>query len=128
MKKVLIVDDSAMARMMIKKCLEIADAEVQYEYFEAEDGDVAMEMLSKESFDLLISDLNMPRITGEMLIKGLKKNGTIQDLPVILISSKINDSKVEELMGDGAIGVLKKPLTPTVLHKFIKNKREKGLL
>lgn len=128
MKKVLIVDDSAMARMMIKKCLEIADAGVEYEYFEAADGEIAMEMLSNDSFDLLISDLNMPRITGEMLIKGLKKNGTIQDLPVILISSKINESKENELMGEGAIGVLKKPLTPTALHQFINHKREKGLM
>lgn len=118
MKVALIVDDSGLARMMIAKCLQMADRKKEYSVKEAGDGKVALEIIDQGQIDLVISDLNMPNLSGEELLKKIQMLEN-QKMPVILVSSKINDAKSQELIKIGAKAVLKKPLTPTHLMQTL---------
>lgn len=68
--KILIVDDSAAMRMMVKKMLRV-DGFEGHELSEANDGDVAFEMVKKDVPDLILSDWNMPNMTGLDFLKSL---------------------------------------------------------
>ena len=96
MKRIVIADDSGTARMMIRRCLEIiglSDAEFE----EAKDGREALEIMKKNPPDLLVSDLNMPSMSGETLLKWVKANPKLVDIPVLVISSVTNPAKKAEL-------------------------------
>lgn len=121
MKKVLIVDDSSLARMMVQKCFKMADQKNEYEVLEASDGMSAIKQLENHEINLVISDLNMPNLGGEDLLKKINSWVGKSDIPVFLISSKINDAKMQELLALGAAAIIKKPLTPTHLIQAFGN-------
>ena len=110
-KSILIVDDSATSRMIIKRCFEIAGF-YESSFHEVEDGIKAVGFLENNSVDLILSDLNMPRMDGKTFIKKLRKKKNMQDIPVVVISSMGNDVREEELLSDGVKAIIEKPLTP----------------
>lgn len=73
MQKIVIVDDSAMARMFIQRCLE-AIGFSQAEFVEAENGQDALAKIVGAPLDLLVSDLTMPVMDGEALLKEIKSD------------------------------------------------------
>ncbi len=110
--KILLIDDSATSRMIMKRCLIIAGLR-DVEYYEAEDGLDALTFFEEGNIvDLIITDLNMPRMDGNNLIKKLKSNIKTKDIPVIIISSIGNEISNEELSKMGIKGVIQKPLSP----------------
>ncbi len=114
MKRIIIADDSATARMFIKRCLDIiglGDAEI----VEAEHGKEALNAAKAEPTDLLLTDLNMPVMDGETLLKWVKASPKLMDLPVVIITSAGNPAKEQELLALGALKVLNKPVTPPML-------------
>lgn len=110
-EKILIVDDSATSRMIIKRCFHIAGYESS-EYIEAEDGLSALSMLKENKVDLIVSDLNMPRMDGTTFIRRLKMKEGENHTPVMIISSIGSDAVREELMGTNVLSVIRKPLSP----------------
>lgn len=111
MKKVIIADDSSTARMFVRRCFEVAGlAEAQI--VEVSSGLEVLQKLEAESFDLVITDLNMPEIKGDDLIRRMKANSATKDIPIIVVSSAYNTRMNEELTALGALRVLKKPPTP----------------
>jgi CheY-like chemotaxis protein len=110
-RNILIVDDSATSRMIIRRCFEIAGF-YESTFYEVEDGIKAVGFLEKNDVDLILSDLNMPRMDGKTFIKKLRKKKNIQDIPVIVISSMGNDVRVAELLDRGVMAIIEKPLTP----------------
>ena len=70
-KNILIVDDSTTARMFIKRCLEMGGFE-EAEFFEASNGVEALQHLNLKKIDLILTDLNMPKIDGEQMIDIVK--------------------------------------------------------
>ena len=122
MKRILIVDDSVTARIFVRRCLE-AIGFSQAEFVEAENGRIALDKAKENPVDLVVSDLTMPEMDGESLLKRLKSNPTLHEVPVLIISSAGNPAKVTELLEMGALAVLAKPFSPAdiygVLQPFI---------
>jgi two-component system chemotaxis response regulator CheY len=114
MKRIIIADDSTTARMFIKRCLQIiglGDAEI----IEAEHGKEALAAAKAQEVDLLLTDLNMPVMDGETLIKWVKASPKLGDLPVIVITSAGNPAKEAQLLELGAHRVLNKPVSPPAM-------------
>ncbi len=114
MKRIIIADDSATARMFIKRCLQIigfGDADI----IEAEDGKQALEAAKEEATDLLLTDLNMPVMDGETLVKWVKASPKLCEMPVIVITSAGNPAKEAQLLELGAHRVINKPVSPPVM-------------
>lgn len=114
MKRIIIADDSATARMFIKRCLQIVglgDAE----FVEAEDGKQALEAAKEQPADLLLTDLNMPVMDGQTLVKWVKASPKLCDMPIIVITSAGNPAKEAQLLELGAYRVLNKPVSPPMM-------------
>jgi two-component system chemotaxis response regulator CheY len=114
MKRIIIADDSATARMFIKRCLEIIGFG-EAEFIEAADGKAALNAAKEQVPDLLLSDLNMPVMDGETLLKWIKASPKLCELPVIIITSAGNPAKEAQLLKLGARQVLNKPISPPVM-------------
>jgi CheY-like chemotaxis protein len=110
--RILLVDDSATSRMIIKRCLKIAGYR-ESEYFEVEDGLEALTFFEEDNTaDLIVTDLNMPRMDGNNLIKKLKVNKKTKKIPILIISSMGDDIFEDELKILGVKGVIQKPISP----------------
>lgn len=123
--RIAIVDDSGTARMFIRRCLEMAGFQ-EAEIIEAENGKDALEKIRNAPVDLLLTDLTMPVMDGTTLLKWIKANPKLSELPVLVISSAGNPAKELELKGLGAMGVLDKPVSPAKLNLLLSGFLEKG--
>jgi len=110
-RSILIVDDSETSRMIIKKCFSMTVSE-DSTFLESEDGIRALAVLATTEVDLVVTDLNMPRMDGLTLLRKLRKGERTRELPVIVISSMGNDQLEQELQNLGVTAVIRKPLTP----------------
>ena len=118
MERVLIVDDSVMARSIIRRSLEICGLE-EVEFKEVSNGKEALELLKKENFDLVITDLNMPVMGGEELLRRMKSSPRLFEIPVAVVSSLGNSVKRNKLIRDYAAAVFQKPLSLPQIQEFI---------
>lgn len=118
MKRIVIADDSATARMVIRRCLEIIGLG-EADMVEAPNGREALNRLKEEPTDLLVTDLNMPVMDGETLLKLVKGSPRLTDLPVVIVTSAGNPAKEVELTTIGAFAVLNKPISPATLLKTL---------
>src|SRR5947209_1518304 len=104
--KVLITDDSATIRMILKgllKQLQITD------FVEASDGRAALEYLTNNAADLLLLDIHMPNMDGLSCLKALKQNERTKAVPVIIISSDTTPAQIEAAQQLGANAYIRKP-------------------
>ncbi|MFA5479209.1 MAG: response regulator [Candidatus Muiribacteriota bacterium] len=108
---VLLVDDSKTQRAIIKKILGMACVEVDNIY-EAENGKVALEVLSKEKIDIVFTDLNMPVMTGEEMVEKISEIDSLKKIPVVIVTSKGSDVLKNEFEKKGVKFFLTKPFTP----------------
>ncbi|WP_319477332.1 response regulator [Marispirochaeta aestuarii] len=116
--RILIVDDSATSRMIIRRCFQIAGyGEIQY--LEAEDGLAALSLLQKERVDLIVSDIKMPKMDGTTLVRKLRLNRDIGDIPVVIISSVGNEALEEQLRESAVKAIIKKPVSPAKILSFM---------
>ncbi|MCB0281025.1 MAG: response regulator [Calditrichae bacterium] len=120
MNQVLIVDDSSMARTLIKRSLEICGFE-NMEISEAPNGKEALDIMKNKPFDLVFTDLNMPVLDGEGLLKRIKSSPKLNHIPVVIISSKTNSATERKLIADHAQAVLSKPLSIPELNSVLEN-------
>ena len=118
-KIIIIADDSRTARMVTRRCLEIAgwgDAD----FFEAGDGETALDLVRNHKADLLVTDLNMPRMEGAALLRAIKSSPRLNHLPVLVISSMSSQAREDELLQLGAFAVLAKPVSPAAVLEALK--------
>lgn len=111
MKKILAVDDSATMRQMIAYTLKRADFEV----YEAEDGVEALEMAKELDVDLVLTDINMPRMDGLALIRELRGITAYNGKPILALTTEGSTESKLEGRGAGATGWIVKPFDPEVL-------------
>ncbi len=111
--KVLVVDDSGTARMIIIQCMQIAGLR-DSQFFEAKNGMEALKIVAKEDPDLIVTDINMPVMDGRQFLISLQHNG-VPLVQTIVISSLHNDIVVAELKELGAAYVLRKPVNPAAI-------------
>lgn len=100
---ILITDDAAFARRMVRKAVQKAEHEV----LEAENGQECLEKVAQNSPDCIILDLLMPELDGFGVLKALQEQGS--KIPVIVLSADIQDSVREECENLGAFNILRKP-------------------
>ncbi len=106
--RILIVDDSGSVRTVLRKFL--ADLGCR-RVSEADDGAVALPLLQSGSFDLLITDLNMPVMDGLTLLRHLRANPRIAQIPALMVTAENSDESRIAAYAAGASGILTKPFT-----------------
>lgn len=117
---VIVVDDSATARMIIKRCLQIAGCG-DSNFLEAGDGAEALEIAKSNEVNLVVTDLNMPNMDGTSLLRRIKASPKLHDLPVLVVSSVNNAAKESELLKAGAFAVINKPISPATVAQTLQS-------
>jgi two-component system, chemotaxis family, chemotaxis protein CheY len=105
MKTVLSVDDSASMRQMVAFTLESAG----YRIVQAEDGEAALAKVAQARPDMVITDLNMPKLDGIGLIKRLRADPKMAGLPIVMLTTESEESKKQAGKAAGATGWIVKP-------------------
>ena len=118
LKNIMIVDDSRTSRLIIKRCFEIAGYH-DTRYIEAEDGLDALTVLNDNPVDMIVSDLNMPKIDGISLVKKLKQNEKTAPIHILIISSMDNEILINELKSLGIFGFINKPISPAKILEVL---------
>jgi two-component system chemotaxis response regulator CheY len=115
---VLAVDDSSTVRAIIAKTLRLSGVDVS-RFGEASSGAEALQMLREEEFDLVFCDLNMPGMTGFELVEALRRDGLLETIAVVIVSSIGSSAAIEDLRSKGVRGYLRKPLRPENLRQVV---------
>jgi two-component system chemotaxis response regulator CheY len=116
--RVLIVDDSPSMRSFIIRVMNLSGLEVSA-HLEAADGQEAIEVLNREWVDVILTDINMPRMNGEEFVRKLSESGLLKTVPVVVVSTDATDARREHLTALGARGYLTKPFLPEALREEI---------
>jgi two-component system chemotaxis response regulator CheY len=115
MYKILIVEDSKSMRMMIKATLS-----GKYELTEAEDGLVGLNYTLSNKYDCIISDVNMPNMTGIELTTNVRKPTNINSkTPILILTTETSSDIKEKGKVAGATGWIVKPFTPEKLLSVV---------
>lgn len=117
---VLIVDDSSSMRAVIKKIIKVSGFDVG-EFLEAADGQAALNVLGDSWVDLVLTDINMPKMDGLDLIREMKKDEILRSIPVVVVTTEGSEKRVQESMEVGASGYIKKPFMPEDIIKTLSN-------
>jgi CheY-like chemotaxis protein len=120
-KSLLVVDDSATMRQLLCMTLTRVDGITQENITEASDGEEALEKVKSGSFDLVLTDIRMPRMDGLEFIRSVRSELNDQALPIIIISTKGAEEDVQLGMNLGASGYLSKPISMTRLKELVTN-------
>lgn len=110
----LVVDDFSTMRRIVRNLLkEIGLTNVD----EAEDGVVALQKLRGGGFDFVITDWNMPNMTGIDLLKEIRRDPQLKHLPVLMITAEAKKENIIEAAQAGASGYIVKPFTAATLSE-----------
>jgi two-component system chemotaxis response regulator CheY len=110
-KRILAVDDSATMRQLIRMTLTRAGFEV----VEAEDGAKGLQKATAETFDMVLSDVNMPNMGGMDMLRNLRKMAQYKFTPIVLVTTESQLEKKAEGKQAGATGWIVKPFEPQQL-------------
>ena len=114
--QILIVDDFSTMRRIIKNLLrDLGFTNTQ----EADDGNTALPMLQKGGFDFLVTDWNMPGMTGIELLKAVRADGNLKTLPVLMVTAEAKRDQIIEAAQAGVNGYIVKPFTAVTLQEKI---------
>ena len=110
MQHVLIVEDSPTMRALLTTALE--DLDIPVKVTEAESGFDALRQLPRKSYDLIVTDINMPDINGLELVSFVKNNAAYRAIPLIIVSTEGSERDRDKGVGLGADAYLVKPFEP----------------
>ncbi len=114
--KFLVVDDFSTMRRIIRNLLkELGFTNVD----EAEDGVSALAKLRGGGFDFVVSDWNMPNMTGIELLRAIRADETLKNLPVLMVTAEAKKENIVEAAQSGASGYVVKPFTAVTLDEKI---------
>ncbi|MHB1285249.1 MAG: chemotaxis response regulator CheY [Leptospirales bacterium] len=121
--RVLVVDDFSTMRRIVKNTLrQIGFSTIE----EAEDGQKAYDRLMSEKFDFVVSDWNMPNMTGIDLLRKVRATPQIKHLPFLMVTAEAKQENVVEAIKAGVSNYIVKPFTvATLQEKVAKIFREK---
>ena len=115
---ILLVDDSRLARKHMRRVLAklgVQDHQLQ----EADDGATAVEKLKEHVFDLVLTDYNMPQMDGEQLLMFIRQQDNLKNMPVIMVTSEENETKLGSIKSNGITAMLDKPFEAPHLRELI---------
>lgn len=110
-KRIITVDDAATIRRLVGYTLR----GVGHEVIEAEDGEDALRVLGKERVDLVITDVNMPKMDGIELVRRLRALADFRSTPILLLTTESDPEKKKQGREAGATGWITKPFQPEQL-------------
>ena len=122
--RILVADDNKVNRLLLSRNIELMGHRVTT----AENGRVALEMLRREPFDLLLLDIEMPEMNGFQVLEQLGRDLQLRDLPVIVTSSLEGLDNVVRCIELGAEDYLQKPVNPALLKARVGASLEKKRL
>jgi len=111
---VLVVDDFVTMRRIVRKILRDLDFE---NIIEAEDGTAALEVLKTTKIDLIVSDWNMPKMTGLELLKEVRANDKIKDTPFLMVTAEAHKENIVEAVKARVSNYIVKPFTAATLEE-----------
>ncbi|MCX7792887.1 MAG: response regulator [Thermodesulfovibrionales bacterium] len=114
-KRILVVDDENIVRISCKKILSTEGFEVDL----AADGYEAIELIKKQNYDVIITDLKMPKMDGLEVLQWIKKNSPASK--IIVITGFSTPDIAEKSIAYGAIRYLEKPFTPEILLSAVRS-------
>ena len=117
---VMVVDDSPAIRRFIRRVIEVSGFRVG-RYLEAGNGEEALAQLESEWVDVVLADINMPKMDGETLVKEMPQLEHLMAIPVIVISTDATESRMDRLRSLGAKGYVTKPFAPERLREEIES-------
>ena len=117
--KILVVDDMPSVRDMVKTTLGAFGFK---NVMEASDGTEAWEMIvaeaqANEPFELIVSDINMPKCNGLKLLKMIRANGTFKEVPVLMVSTESETDVIMSAIEAGANNYILKPFTKEIMKE-----------
>lgn len=113
----LVVDDFSTMRRIVRNLLkELGFTNVQ----EAEDGVEALNKLRSAEFDFVVSDWNMPNMTGIELLRNIRADAKLKHLPVLMVTAEAKKENIIEAAQAGASGYVVKPFTAATLDEKLK--------
>lgn len=120
--KFLIVDDFSTMRRIVRNSLkELGYTDVD----EAEDGVAAFNKLRNTHFDFVVSDWNMPNMSGIELLKAIRADANLKNLPVLMVTAEAKKENIIEAEEAGANGYVLKPFTTSTLEQKLNQIFEK---
>ena len=118
--RIMIVDDSPAMRTFIRRVIHLSGLEVQ-DCVEACNGRDAIEKLRTEKIDAVLSDINMPEMDGEEMLRQFSLDEALSAIPVIVVSTDASGSRIERMKALGARGYLGKPFRPEQLRAAVED-------
>ncbi len=115
---ILVVDDFSTMRRIVKNLL----AELGFNHFdEADDGATAWPLIQSGKYDFIVSDWNMPEMTGLELLKKVRADEKLKATPFLLITAEAKRSQILEAAQAGVDGYIVKPFTAATLNEKIQS-------
>ena len=112
--KILVVDDFSTMRRIVKNLLqELGFNNIQ----EADDGNTALPMLKANKFDFVVTDWNMPGMTGIELLKAIRADPSLKSTPVLMVTAENSREQIIEAAQSGVNGYIIKPFTAQTLEE-----------
>ena len=124
---VLVVDDSAAIRKILQRVLRQTGMAIRTVH-EAGDGQEALEVLKAHKVDLVLTDINMPKMDGLQLLGAMKGSSDWRTIPVVMITTEGGETKVGEAVKLGANGYVRKPFTADQIKEKLVGLLEPAML
>ncbi|MBT4888756.1 MAG: response regulator [Rhodospirillales bacterium] len=106
MAHILIIDDDVLIRKLVAAALE----SMGHSFQESSDGTEGLAAAKATPFDLIISDMNMPNMTGWDLMREMKSDPQTKDIPIMVLSAQHTSEDYDEAYSAGATAFIKKPV------------------
>lgn len=118
--RVLIVDDSPAMRAFIRRVLDLSGLEVSL-CLEASNGEEALRLLADNWVDAVLTDINMPKMDGEELLRRMSGDEVLRLIPVLVVSTDGTEERIRKMLTLGAKGYVTKPFAPETLREQLEH-------
>ncbi|MEA3221954.1 MAG: response regulator [Thermodesulfobacteriota bacterium] len=115
--KILVIDDFSTMRKIVKGILRQLNFN---NIVEADDGSTGLNVLQNEQVDLIICDWNMPKVTGLELLKVIRADDALREIPFLMVTAEAKQENIVEAVKAGVNNYVVKPFTSEILDKKIK--------
>lgn len=112
---VMIVDDSRSMRAFVRRVMDLSGFEVG-SCLNAANGAEALALLNQNRVDLILTDINMPEMNGEDLVRRIEEQDEFRSIPVVVVSTDATENRIHRMLDLGAKGYVVKPFSPEMLR------------
>lgn len=117
---VMIVDDSPAMRAIVRRVLNLSGLAVG-RCLEASNGEEALSLLNDNWVDVVLTDINMPQMDGEELLRRMSGHEVMRMIPVVVVSTDRTDCRIRKMLSLGARGYVTKPFAPETLREELEH-------